>query len=232
MQYDYIGDCEFTKLYTSLTRLYWTRDEKGASINVGVLLNEFRKHFPRFVEFQQHDAQEAMLCIIDILERSVPIIKQWFYGKKVQETIWPDGKSTREEEFGMHILCSNGQSLENMLKESIKWNTLTDFVDDNDVTHRIATTRMIFHKLPKILIISFDKKSHIEISENVFIGNYAYTLIASSVHIGIQSDGHYVCFTKHKDIWHYKNDDFVREDTLPTRAGHYILVYNLRNPSS
>lgn len=232
MWYGYTGECEFTKLYASLTKLYWTKDQNNFPINVELLLVEFRKHFPRFVKFQQHDAQEAMLCIIDILERSVPAVKTWFYGKKVQETIWPGGKSSHEEDFGMHILCSNGHSLENMLKESVKWNTLTDFIDDDGVTHRVATTRMVFHKLPKVLIISFDKKSHIEIAENIFIGNCTYNLVASTIHMGVQSDGHYICFTKHKDTWYYKNDNFVHEHALPSSASHYVLVYNLRNPSS
>jgi ubiquitin C-terminal hydrolase len=64
------------------------------------------------------------------------------------------------------------------------------------------------------------------------IDTYEYDLIASAVHMGIQHDGHYVSFVKHADTWYYINDDFVNETTLPETAGHYVLVYNLKTPSS
>ena len=61
------------------------------------LLEDFVKKFPRFVVGRQHDAQEAVLCIIDILENSVTELKKHFYGKKIQETLWPGGKKTHEK---------------------------------------------------------------------------------------------------------------------------------------
>ena len=77
-------------------KFYWISTEKGL-VNLKPLMCEFFKHFPRFDNADPQDAQEAILCIIDILERSCPDIKPWFYGKKIQETIWPKGKTMKEE---------------------------------------------------------------------------------------------------------------------------------------
>ena len=79
------------------------------------LLEQFYVHFPRFKNHDQHDVQEAVLCIIDILERARPQIKDWFYGKKTQETVWPGGKSSSEEDFGIHLVTSRGTDLGEML---------------------------------------------------------------------------------------------------------------------
>lgn len=231
IEHRYDGPCEFTKMYSNLTRFFWNISDTQP-IDVSLLRGLFQAKFPRFVDHEQHDIQETVLCIIDILERAVPLIKQWFYGKKIQQTIWPGGKSERVEDFSVHILCSHNATLEQMLHDSVKWNTLTDFVDDDGHTHRIATTRCIFSELPKVLMISFDKKSHIDISDKIFMNQFEYTLVASGIHVGVQFGGHYVAFTKHRGKWYYKNDEHVVEQELPIRAGHYLLVYNLKTPSS
>jgi len=231
IDHGYDGPCQFTKLYAHMTRLFWKMSDKR-TIDVTLLRNLFQEKFPRFDDDEQHDIQETILCIIDILEQSVPIIKQWFYGKKIQQTIWPGGKSERTEDFSIHILCSQPISLEDMLRDSMKWNPITDFIDDNKKVHNIATTRCVFSELPKVLIISFDKKSHVDVAEKLTINQFEYSLIASGIHVGVQGGGHYLAFTKHKGKWYYKNDDFIAERQLPSRTGHYVLVYNLKTPSS
>ena len=118
----YKGDCEFTQIYNELTHIYWTKGEE--MINVETILKAFQKAFPRFKSEEQHDVQEAILCIIDILERAVPLIKKWFYGRKIQETIWPGGKSTNEEDFSVHLVTSDGTDMEEMLKKSVDWEQL------------------------------------------------------------------------------------------------------------
>lgn len=231
LQKGYLGDCEFTKLYFALIQYYWISDGKGA-VNTKPLIQKFFDHFPRFRNRDPHDVQEAILCIIDILERSCPEIKQWFYGKKTQETIWPGGKSTSTEDFSIHLVTSNGHDLAEMLRKSADWNVIERFEDTDGKVHNVATTRMVFSKLPQVLMISFDRKSHIHVIEKILIDKYEYNLIASAVHIGVQQDGHYVSFVKHGDKWYYINDDFMDEANLPNSAGHYVLVYNLKTPSS
>jgi len=231
LQKGYEGECEFTKLYFTLVQFYWTSKEKGL-VNPRPILQQFYKHFPRFENKDPHDVQEAILCIIDILERSCPEIKQWFYGKKTQETIWPGGKSTSTEDFSIHLVTSHSNDLGEMLIKSADWNVIENFEDTEGKVHNVATTRMVFSKLPQVLMISFDRKSNINIIEKILIEKYEYDLIASAVHIGIQQDGHYVSFVKHTDKWYYINDDFVNEANLPNSGGHYVLVYNLKTPSS
>jgi len=228
---DYKGDCVFTNLYTTLVHFYWKSQEKGI-VNVKVLLDQFYVHFPRFKNIEPHDAQEAILCIIDILERSCPDIKQWFYGKKTQETIWPGGKSVTEEDFSIHIVTSQNADLGVMLAKSTDWNVLENFEDTEGRIHNVATTRMLFSKLPQVLMISFDKKSQINAIQKLLIGKYEYNLISSAVHIGVQCDGHYVSYVKHGTNWYYINDDFVSETQFPISESHYVLVYNLKTPSS
>ena len=231
LQEAYNGDCEFTKLYSKLVHFYWN-DPGNTPINIEPILSKFFDHFPRFRNREPHDVQEALLCIIDILERSCPEIKKWIYGKKTQETIWPGGKTMKEEDFCIHLVSSKGDDMGKMLSESTSWNTIENFEDTEGQVYNVATTRMLFSKLPQVLIISFDKKSHIKIIEKILIDKYEYNLIASAIHIGVQLDGHYVTFAKHANKWYYINDDFVNEINLPNSAGHYVLVYNLKTPSS
>jgi ubiquitin C-terminal hydrolase len=227
----YTGECEFTKLYSDLVNTYWSKTHKGV-INAQPLLNAFQKHFKRFVIGEQHDVQEAILCIIDVLEREIPEIKTWFYGKKVQQVVWPEGKKNTEETFCMHLVNSDSKDLGEMLEKSTGWSVIENFEDDNGKVFNVATTRTIFSKLPKILMISFNSKSHFKVVERIFIDNFEYNLLSSAIHMGVQYDGHYVTFSKRRGVWYYINDVFAHESPLPTEAGHYVLVYNLKTPSS
>jgi ubiquitin C-terminal hydrolase len=228
---NYKGDCEFTKLYQTLVKFYWVSEEKGC-INLKPLMREFFKHFPRFDNADPQDAQEAILCIIDILVRSSPIIKSWFYGKKTQETVWPGGKTSTSEDFSIHITSTNGDNLGEMLNKSTGWNVIENFEDTNGKIHNVATTRMLFSKLPQVLIISLDKKTNISVIEKLLIDKYEYNLIASATHIGNEMDGHYVSFVRREDKWYSANDEFLNEINLLTSGGHYVMVYNLKTPSS
>jgi uncharacterized UBP type Zn finger protein len=226
----YKGDCAFTRAYSDLVKVYWTNGRE--SITLSPLLEHFRASFPRFRANEQHDIQEAVLCIIDILETSVPEIKRWLYGKKTQETIWPGGKSSNEEDFSIHLITSNGKDMTKMLSKSTEWNTLENFEDINGKVHHVATTRMMFSKLPQVLMISFDTKSHIQIIENILINKNEYNLVASAIHLGHQYDGHYVSLIKRKDKWFLIDDDTINECELPEETGYYFMVYNLKTPSS
>jgi hypothetical protein len=123
----YEGECTFTRAYSEFIRIYWTRGQE--TVDVKPLLTTFQKEFPRFKEDEQHDVQEAVMCIIDILERAEPVVKDWFYGKKTQETIWPGGKSSNEEDFSIHLITSEGGDMGKMLSKSTDWNTLENFED-------------------------------------------------------------------------------------------------------
>ena len=220
----YTGDCEFTKLYSILVRLYWSEEPKGR-INPISLIQQFYVKFPRFKNNSQHDVQESILCIIDILETSIPELKQLFYGKKTQETIWPGGKNMTDEDFSIHIVRSDGKDLGDMLSKSTDWNYIEDFVDNDGKKYNVATTRMLFSKLSPVLMISFDTKSNVNIVENIIIDKFKYKLVSTAIHVGHQHDGHYVSFVNNDNQWYYINDDFVTKQDLPLQASHYFLVY-------
>lgn len=222
--------CTFTRAYSDFIRVYWTRGQE--TVDVKPLLTAFQKEFPRFKTNEQHDVQEAVMCIIDIIERAEPVVKEWFYGKKIQETIWPGGKSSNEEDFSIHLITPEGGDMGKMLAKSTDWNTLENFEDTQGKVHNVATTRMVFSKLSQILMISFDRKSHIKVIETIHIGGVEYDLIASAVHVGNQNDGHYISFVKRKNKWFLLNDENIKEHELPNEAGHYFMVYNLKTPSS
>ena len=227
MRHGYTGPCEFTRTYAALTQRFWVIEEKRSPLDIRSLLVMFQRQFPRFVLGHPHDVQEAVLCIIDILERAVPEIKSIFYGKKVQETVYPGGKKEHEEDFSVHVVCSNGDNFQAMMEDSMQWNTLTDYVDDSGKMHYVATTRNIFREMPPVLMVSFDKKSFITVSEYLEVGHVKYRLLSAAVHAGVQHGGHYVAFTRHKDVWYYKNDEFVEQVPLPQKGGFYFLVYTL-----
>ena len=77
-------------------------------------------------------------------------------------------------------------------------------------------------------MISFDSKSHIKIIENLLIQDYEYNLVSSAVHVGLQNDGHYVAFVKRRNKWYFANDEHIKEQDLPDKAGHYFMIYNLK----
>jgi len=230
IRHPYDGPCLFSRAYSELTKVYWTRGQD--SVNVSQLLTLFQEKFPRFKTNEQHDVQEALLCIIDILERSTPEIKKWFYGKKVQETIWPTGKSSNEEDFCVHLVTSSGKDMGQILSKSTDWNVVDNYVDDDGKKHHLATTRMVFSQLPQVLIISFDKKCHVQILEKLIIDNKQYNLISTALHVGDQNDGHYVSFVKRRNKWFLMNDEMMKEHELPEEGGYYLMVYNLKTPSS
>jgi len=226
----YDGECKFTQCYSELIRAYWTKGQH--TLDIKTLIGHFRDKFPRFRSNEQHDVQEAIMCIIDILEISRPEIKHWFYGKKIQKTIWPGGTTSNEEIFSVHLITSDGNDMEKMLTKSTDWNTIENFEDTEGKMHHLATSRMVFSEFPKVLMISFDRKSHIKILEKLIIDKHEYTLISSALHVGNQNDGHYISFVKSKNNWYLIDDETIKQHDLPEEAGFYFMVYNLKTPPS
>ena len=92
---------------------------------------------------------------------SRPEIKEWFYGKKKQETIWPGGKSSDEETFSVHLITSSN-NMETMLLKSTDWNTIENFEDNDGKIHHVAASRSLFSKLEATLKIVNDSQLHDE----------------------------------------------------------------------
>lgn len=227
----YEGECTFTKIYEHIIHVYFsTREVKVFTLTP--LLNEFVKTFPRFKIGEPHDAQDALLCIIDILEKDYPIIKELLYGEVAQITISPASKNVSKTPFCIHFLNMGKEvkSVNQMIEEGYKWNVVEGYVDDNGKKHHVATTRRIISKKPKILLISFDKKSQVKIDTCLNLG---YELQGSIIHQGIQWGGHYISMCKLGNEWFIQDDDTLGKITeLPKEDNHYVLVYSLKTPSS
>jgi len=229
----YQGKCEFTRLYSALVNDFWkASDQPRKPINPVSLVRAFQREFPRFVDDEQHDVQEAVMCIIDILERADPWIKQIVYGKKVQETKWPGGTSSREEPFCVHILSCHARGatddIEEMLEKATEWVPVEGFVDKDGTRHHVAATRTFFKTTPKVLFVSFDRKSHVRVPERLAVTRTgdSYKLVASAVHVGVQHGGHYGAFTLHKSKWRFRDDELDSDiHHLMNPAGHYFLAY-------
>jgi uncharacterized protein Veg len=125
------------------------------------------------------------------------------------------------------------KDINTMIKESNGWNTIEDYVDNDGKKHNVATTRNIFSKYPNIFIVSFDKKSFVKIEKNLNIGNNIYELQSTIIHKGIQCGGHYMSTIKIGEGWFIQDDDNLGKlNDLPKEDNHFILVYNLKTPSS
>ncbi len=220
----YTGPCSFTRLYSALVLTYWS-DGGGSVLRPDPIHKVFQETFPRFKSREQHDVQETILCIIDILERSVPELKQWVYGLKRQETVWPGGSSVNTEAFSVHIVRSEGTCMGTMLMKSMDWNTLDAFEDTDGKIHGTATTRMLFEKVPPVFMVSFDTKSHVEIIHRINMDGIIYRLVACAIHIGNQDDGHYVACVHRDGEWFLINDERIEKCTLPEKSGYYFMVY-------
>ena len=119
------------------------------------------------------------------------------------------------------------QTWRRCLKKVLTGMSLENFEDTEGKVHHVATTRMIFSKLPKGAYIIH--AAHIEIIEKILMDKYEYNLISSAVHVGAQDDGHYVNFVKRRNKWFMIDDESVQEHPLPDEAGYYFMVYNLKS---
>ena len=114
----YEGDCLFTKIYEHVVHVYFSTHEVKV-FTLEPLLQEFVKLYPRFKIGEPHDAQDALLCIIDILEKGYPIIKDLLYGETTQVTISPASKNVIKTPFCIHILNMKNEvkSIDEMIEE-------------------------------------------------------------------------------------------------------------------
>ncbi len=250
---NYAGDNEFAKEYQGMVRKVWLKG--SGSVNPDKLLELFRLRYPQFRTDNQHDSQEAFLCLLDILDNSLrpfngnpnhSLIREIFYGKMVQETVCKSGKSIRTEHTPMTILFSkNGETIEQSIQSYQNWTTIENFKDDEGIIHHVSVTRNLFWELPKVLGFTtrmYGEKVRIKISEFLemkpFLSTGAplqsdtrYELFAVCKHHGSAHGGHYIAYTKHKGKWYIKNDGFCMETILPKEDYFYFFLFKRVNSS-
>ena len=142
----------------------------------------FKNSLRDLLALEPHDAQDALFCIIDILERSYPEM-YGIYGTHKQVTIWPGGKSSTAASFSIQTLSIPTPYVRSVtsLKKSLDWNTLIDYEDWEGTVYNAAVTRVIFSKLLEVLFISFDKKSNIELEDRLIFNELTYKLKSNQV---------------------------------------------------
>lgn len=209
------GTCEITREYQKVIRQIWTTREPGP-VDPSALLAAFRARFRSFANNGQHDAQEVILAMIDVLESSLghEFIRGIFNGVETQETVFPGGKSSRDETFTTVLV--HGASLE----DEPAWKTLNGYTDDHGQTHNVAAVRTTVSRWPSVPIVTFVHAGRAP--EQLPSG---HRLFAAVIHHGsYASGGHYATAVRRKGAWFLKDDDAVQSLTESPGAC-YVACY-------
>ena len=191
------------------------------------LLGAFRGRFPQFVGGQQHDAQEVILLLIDVFEKSLgkELVQEIFNGEDSQETLWDTGMSTVKTPFTTLVLdVSKPSNLLDLLKDRLDEQPIEGYVDSNGKTHETAAIRHRVSKWPKIVSFSFSMyecKFPIEIPFE-FEGR---KLFACVLHQGVQRGGHYALLVRRFNKWYLKDDETAREVEPTNFKGEFYQAW-------
>jgi ubiquitin C-terminal hydrolase len=191
------------------------------------LLGAFRGRFPQFVGGQQHDAQEVILLLIDVFEKSLgkELVQEIFNGEDSQETLWDTGMSTVKTPFTTLVLdVSKPSNLLDLLKDRLDEQPIEGYVDSNGKTHETAAIRHRISKWPRIVSFSFSMyecKFPIEIPFE-FEGR---KLFACVLHQGVQRGGHYALLVRRFNKWYLKDDETVREVERTIFKGEFYQAW-------
>ncbi len=128
-----------------------------------------------------NDSQEALLYILDRLERTVHL--KDFTGELNQTVIYPGGRSV-----------IRGVPFTVWFQSNEKEDVIEGYADSSGETHRVSVVRRELTKVPDILVSD-------KISEELFGKK-----LVGIVHWGF---GHYVAFVKEGDDWWSANDSLV-----------------------
>lgn len=216
------SNCEFINEYQSVYRDFWHPEK---SVSFLKFLELFRNKFKQFVPGFQHDAQEAILCIIDALDSKVTSFEM------IQETVCSSEKVKSFEKMTMYIGVINGME---------KWCGIQDYEDSKGVRHAAAATRTLFWSVPTVFILSLSTKTVVNLEEDLDLSPWIhqesphkikpakYKLFATCIHTGSQHGGHYSAYTKYGDQWYFKDDDAVsRVDSYPKTCGHHVMFFKI-----
>ena len=215
---------EFTNEYGLFAKKFY--DNGIIYENPSKLLTMFRNKFPRFNNSDQHDAQEAFVCMLDLLDQD--LVLSAFGGKKLQETVCSSGKKARIENFTVDIMP--GYDLCDSIRNSHKWNVLTDYVDDAGKVWNVAATRQTYHTFPEILAFSFPMYGgdrDVSLSDRIQIDAHEYCLLSTCTHFGnARNGGHYVALIK-EEVTVLADDIHIQKlSHFPYKGRHYLALYS------
>lgn len=223
----YDGPCDLTREYQKVARKLFMKDLTDP-VDPRDLLGAFRTRFPAFTGGSQHDAQEVIVLLIDVFEKSIgqKFIRSIFNGQECQETVYPGGVSKKTNEFVTLILNpTESTNLPKLLEEKNKYVGIEGYVDDGGKRHHVAAVRTVVTQWPRVFGVTFsmyDHKFPIEIPQE-FEG---HKLFAAVIHHGIQSGGHYALLVRRWDKWYIKDDETITElNEVPKCAPFYMAWY-------
>ena len=147
------------------------------------------------------DSQEALLYILDRLERSIGL--KDFTGRAKQIVIFPGGRS---ETVNPCTVWFHGNST--------KPETLAGYEDHTGKTHNVAVIKRELVQVPEILV-----SDHAVIDEPFYDKN-----LLGIVCWGM---GHYVAYVKEAGDWWYVNDHHYIKKEKPNLSGTYIAFYGV-----
>lgn len=155
----------------------------------------------KFTPMQQHDAHEAVLALMDTLEKSLSLdfMKPIFYGKEEQVVVFPGGTSSRTSDFCSLFVDSPGH-----LENYDKYHILGDYVDDTGKKHNAAAMQTVIRETGECLSVIFTQKCPAELVPDTYHGMKLFVIVG---HWGSFHGGHYAAYVKHKGKWRLADDD-------------------------
>ncbi len=146
------------------------------------------------------DAQEALLYILDRLERSIHL--KDFTGQVKQTVIFPGGRSETVSPCTVWFRPKTEQDV------------LSGYEDTSGKIHNVAVIKRELVKVPDILISDYAT------ADEPFHGKQLLGIVCWGM-------GHYVAYVKEAGDWWYVNDHHHIKKEKPNLSGTYIAFYGV-----
>jgi len=204
--------CDITKEYQKVVKQLFIKGETSP-VSPSDLFGAFRAQFPRFADGQQHDAQEVVLLLIDVFEKSLgkEFVTDLFNGEESQETAWNQGTSEIKTSFTSILLnVSEPSRLQDLLEDRQKSILIQNYIEEGGTLHEEAKVTSRVDRWPKFISFTFtmyDYKFPIEIPFEF----EDRKLFACILHRGNSHGGHYALLVRRYDKWYVKDDENIRE---------------------
>ena len=226
----------------------WSKElEEEYSFSCWELLSSIRKVNSFFEGFQQHDAHEVMLTVIDACMDESMLLRHAFEGKLKSELVCGNCcKRNVKVESTIGLSLGMGSNIEECLKDYFREELLSEgnewVCEHCKEKDSESTIQYTLEEPPEILPIHIKRfrneekiSAFVEFSLQMAINNVEYELFALACHIGSSREGgHYVAKCKVRDSKWIEFDDsqcysVTQEDVLDSQA--YVLFYKKRRAS-
>jgi len=212
---------EFFIEYRKVLAHFWS-DDPGVTDTRRL----FQMFFTRFKQFQtpdQQDAQEALICFLELFGDT--IVKPIFGGQVKQKTICPSGHSEmKEDTVVITVNLKETASVTEALDIFEKYVTVPGYTDSSGKTHHVSVIKTHIEQVPRTLVITFTGRQLVRIEEKIRVHGRVMCLFGLVRHVGDETGGHYDAFTKGTS-WFYKNDLHVSTSEPPQEDYYYLAFY-------